>query len=192
MKSQEKSTPWLAKTRQCFNSYPTLVFYSDHNSFFALNRSVWLQPYIPFPKKLLQNIAEPFFCDFLLWVMIAQIKHFEMVIIAVMIQWINFFFTLSVREPHWIQASRRVTRRMARDPTCLLLGSSFLIKIKQNLKVLKSRRQYNLFLEIYPAFKGLMQHNSIGAICKSFVLHVSKNTWYVHILVQFSEVLLWW
>ena len=56
----------------------------------------------------------------------------------------------------WIQASRRVTRRLAWDPTCLLLGPSFPIKNKQNLKVLKSRRQYNLFLENYPAFKGLM------------------------------------
>jgi len=28
-------------------------------------------------------------------------------------------------------------------------------KNKQNLKVLKCRRQYNLFLENYPAFKGL-------------------------------------
>ena len=54
----------------------------------------------------------------------------------------------------WIQASRRVTRRLAWDPTCLPLSLSFPIKNKQNLKVLKSRRQYNLFLENYPAFKG--------------------------------------
>ena len=55
----------------------------------------------------------------------------------------------------WIQASRRVTRRLAWDPTCLPLTLKFPIKNKQNLKVLKSRRQYNLFLENYPACKGL-------------------------------------
>jgi len=54
-----------------------------------------------------------------------------------------------------IQASRRVTRWLALDPTCLPLRLSFPIKNKQNLKVLKSRQQYNLFLENYPAFKGL-------------------------------------
>ena len=53
----------------------------------------------------------------------------------------------------WIQASRRVTRPW--DPTCLPLSLSFPVKIKQNLKVLKSRRQYNPFLQNYPAFKGL-------------------------------------
>ena len=70
--------------------------------------------------------------------------------------------TLSVREPHlmlmqtgWIQASHRVTRRLACDPTCLPLSLSLPIKNKQNLQILKSRRQYNLFLENYPAFKGL-------------------------------------
>jgi len=55
----------------------------------------------------------------------------------------------------WIQASRCVTRRLAWDPTCLPLSLSLLIKIKQKLQVLKSRRQYNLFLEKYPAFKEL-------------------------------------
>ena len=55
----------------------------------------------------------------------------------------------------WIQASRRVTRRLAWDPTCLLLSPSFPIQNKQNLKVLKSGQQYNLFLENNPAFKGL-------------------------------------
>ena len=55
----------------------------------------------------------------------------------------------------WIQASRRVTRRLAWDPTCLLLSPSVPIKNKQNLKDLKSRRQYDLFLENYPACKGL-------------------------------------
>ena len=55
----------------------------------------------------------------------------------------------------WIQASRRVTRRLAWDPTCLPLSLSLPTKNKQNLQVLKSRRQYNLFLENYPAFKGL-------------------------------------
>ena len=59
----------------------------------------------------------------------------------------------------WIQASRRVTRRLAWDPTYLLLSPSFPIKNKQNLKVLKSRRQHNLFLENYPAFKGLIVQN---------------------------------
>ena len=54
-----------------------------------------------------------------------------------------------------IQASRRVTRQLAWDPTCLLLSPSFPMKNKQNLKVFKSRRQHNLFLENYPAFKGL-------------------------------------
>ena len=57
----------------------------------------------------------------------------------------------------WIQASRRVTRWLAWDPTCLLLSQSFLMKNKQNLKVLKNRRQHNLFLENYPAFKGLKE-----------------------------------
>ena len=55
----------------------------------------------------------------------------------------------------WIQASRRVTRRLAWDPNCLLLRPSFPIKKQQIWKVLKSRRQYNIFLENYPAFKGL-------------------------------------
>ena len=55
----------------------------------------------------------------------------------------------------WIQASRQVTLRLAWDPTCLLHSPSFPIKNKHNLNVLKSRRQYNLFLENYPAFKGL-------------------------------------
>ena len=55
----------------------------------------------------------------------------------------------------WIQASRRVTRRLAWDPTFLPLSLSFPIKQMQNLQVVKSRRQYNLFLENYPALKGL-------------------------------------
>ena len=63
---------------------------------------------------------------------------------------------LMLMQTGWIQASRRVTRRLAWDPTCLLLSLSFPIKTKRNLKVLKSRRQYNLFLENYPAFKGLI------------------------------------
>ena len=57
----------------------------------------------------------------------------------------------------WIQARRRVTRRLAWDPTCLPLSLSLPIKNKQNLLVLKSRRQYNIFLENYPAFKGLIR-----------------------------------
>ena len=55
----------------------------------------------------------------------------------------------------WIQASRQITRWLAWDPTRLLLSPLFPIKNKQNLKVFRSRRQYNLFLENYPAFKGL-------------------------------------
>ena len=50
----------------------------------------------------------------------------------------------------WIKASR-----LAWDPTCLPLSLSLPIKNKQNLQVLKRRRQYNPFLENYPAFKGL-------------------------------------
>ena len=72
--------------------------------------------------------------------------------------------SLSVWEPHLClckhvgsQASRRVTRRLAWDPTCFLLSPSFPIKSKQNLKVFKSRQLYNLFLENYPAFKGLSE-----------------------------------
>ena len=42
--------------------------------------------------------------------------------------------------------------------SCLLLSQSFPIKNKQNLKALKSKPQYNLFLENYPAFKGLTLH----------------------------------
>ena len=53
-----------------------------------------------------------------------------------------------------IQASRRVTAGLRSN----LFATQSIIpnrKNKQNLKVLKSRRQYNLFLENYPAFKGL-------------------------------------
>ena len=55
----------------------------------------------------------------------------------------------------WIQVSGRVTRRLAWYPTCLLLKVSFLIKIKQILKVLKSRRHIDVLLEKYPSFKRL-------------------------------------
>ena len=75
----------------------------------------------------------------------------------------------------WIQASRRVTRRLAWDPTRLLLSLSFRIKNKQNLKVLKSRRQYNLFLENYPAFKGLNieeNHKRVSTICPYATNHI--------------------
>ena len=64
----------------------------------------------------------------------------------------------------WIQACRRVTRRLAWDPTCLLLRVSFLVKIKQILKVLKSRRHLVLFLENYPAFKGLKLYYSLWTL----------------------------
>ena len=77
--------------------------------------------------------------------------------------------TLMLMQTGWIQASRRVTRRLAWDPTCLLLSPSFPIKNKQNLKVLKSRRQYNLFLENYPAFKGLTWHRSVNVTQINFL-----------------------
>jgi len=43
----------------------------------------------------------------------------------------------------------------------LLLNPSFPIKNKQNLKVSKIRQQYILFLENYPAFKGLKNNLSL-------------------------------
>ena len=70
----------------------------------------------------------------------------------------------------WIQASRQVTRRLVWDPTCLPHSLSFPVKIKQNLKVLKSRRQYNLVLENYQAFKGL----TLCKLSKCFWFHSSK------------------
>jgi len=73
----------------------------------------------------------------------------------------------------WIQASHPVTRQLAWDPTCLLFSPSFPIKIKQSLKV-KSRRQYNLFLEIYPAFKGLTQ-NLLGMTAVPYVSSLDLN-----------------
>ena len=63
---------------------------------------------------------------------------------------------LMLMQTGWIQASCRVTRRLAWDPTCLPLSLSLPMKNKQNLQVLNRRRQYNLFLENYPAFKGLI------------------------------------
>ena len=46
-------------------------------------------------------------------------------------------------------------------------------KFKQNLKVLKSRWQYNLFLENYPAFKGLTSSVKVllGLRLLDFLLH---------------------
>ena len=41
-------------------------------------------------------------------------------------------------------------------------------KNKQNLKVLNSRRQCNLFLEKYPAFKGLNTEHSFFALPKTY------------------------
>ena len=76
----------------------------------------------------------------------------------------------------WFQSSRRVTRQLALDPTCLLLGPPFPIKIKPNLKVLKSRRQYNLFLENYPAFKGLI--TSDLEVLPQHVLHFQAITFF--------------
>ena len=69
-----------------------------------------------------------------------------------------------------IQASRRITRRLAWDPTCLLLSQSFLMKNKQNLKVLRSRRQHNLFSENCPAFKGLMGIGQVKDYASSCIL----------------------
>ena len=76
----------------------------------------------------------------------------------------------------WIQASRRVTRRLAWDPTCLPLSLSFPIKDKHNLLVLKSRRQYNLFLENYPAFKGLKLISPIVFLNFSYAFLVFGST----------------
>ena len=64
------------------------------------------------------------------------------------------------------QASRRVTRRLAWDLSVCYSVHHSQYKNKQNLKVLKSRRQYNLFLENYPAFKGLTLY-PLAAIFKS-------------------------
>ena len=72
--------------------------------------------------------------------------------------WSIWPLTLSVREPHLClckQVGSRPAAGLAWDPTCFLLSPSFPVKNKQSLKVLKSRRQYNLFLEKYPAFKEL-------------------------------------
>ena len=78
------------------------------------------------------------------------------------------FTAFMLMQTGWIQASGRVTRRLACDPTCLLLSPSlnFPIKNKQNLKVLKSRRQYNLYL-IY--FGKIVFENNYGnwSICFS-------------------------
>ena len=87
----------------------------------------------------------------------------------------------------WIQASCQVTRRLAWDPTCLPLSLSFSIKNKQNLMVLKSRRQNNLFLENYPAFKGLSspEHKcSRSAIVTELCLvSVVSNSFKMHFLL---------
>ena len=69
--------------------------------------------------------------------------------------------TLSVREPHLCLCKQVGSRPAAEllggwpeiQPVCYLVHR--FPKNKQNLKVLKRRRQYNLFLENYPAFKGL-------------------------------------
>ena len=51
----------------------------------------------------------------------------------------------------WIQASRNYVFFLCVAPRSIISHK----KNKQNFKVLKSRRQNNLFLENYPAFKGL-------------------------------------
>jgi len=76
----------------------------------------------------------------------------------------------------WIQAIRRVTRRLAWDSTRLPLSLSFPIKNKQNLQVIKSRRQYDLFLENYPAFKGLIWFSLISI--RHLSLHVNRRLHY--------------
>ena len=47
--------------------------------------------------------------------------------------------TFMLMQTGWIQASRRVTRRLAWDPTCLPLSLSFPIKNKRKLQVLKKQ-----------------------------------------------------
>ena len=90
---------------------------------------------------------------------------------------------LMLMQTGWIQASRRVIRRLAWDPTCLLLSPSFPIKNKQNFKVLKSRRQYNLFLENYPAFKGLDETMNFCIFGKKKIAqHASNQHWSAPIL----------
>ena len=68
-------------------------------------------------------------------------------------------FTLSVREPH-LCLCKQVGSRPADSAAGLrsnLFATQSIIthKNKQNFQVLKSRRQYYLFLENYPSFKGL-------------------------------------
>ena len=75
----------------------------------------------------------------------------------------------------WIQANRRVTRRLAWDPTCLPLSLSLAIKNKQNLQVLKSRRQYNLFLENYPAFKDSQTDLEYSRLVPGNLVHGSAE-----------------
>jgi len=56
------------------------------------------------------------------------------------------------------------------------------IKNKQNLKVLRGRRQYTLFYENYPAFKALMRVSGVTAVtqisylCNSVNFYVSVTT----------------
>ena len=100
----------------------------------------------------------------------------------------------------WIQASRRVTRWLAWDPTCLLLSPSFPPKNKQNLKVLKRR----LFLENYPAFKGLTLHHAekfSHSECYTFPADVllpqsmfllQRFLWFVFPLKLYIYIDLWW
>ena len=98
----------------------------------------------------------------------------------------------------WIQASRIVTRWLAWDPTCLPLSLSFPIKDKQNLKVLKSRRQYNHFLENYPVFKGLMHWTEKFCIPHEFRL-LFGSKWQIqalyvicHIYKVLWQIFKWW
>ena len=87
----------------------------------------------------------------------------------------------------WIQASHRVTRRLAWDPTCLLLSPSFPIINMQNLKVLKSRRQYNLLLKNYPAFKGLKLQYRFWSVLNGHLYFSSTCRCYVKALKILPE-----
>ena len=77
----------------------------------------------------------------------------------------------------WIQASRRVTRQLAWYPTCLPLSVSFPIK-KAEFTDLNSRQQYNLFLENYPAFKGLSDNHLVWISNKSTDWFLRKLIFY--------------
>ena len=106
------------------------------------NLSIWL-----ILKKCVWIYCQSFLCGILWYI---HLTH-------------SLMLTLSGRGPH-LCLCKQVGSRLAWDPTCLLLS--------QNLKVLKSRRQYNLFLENYQAFEGL---NAFSGLCKSHFF--KKQLW---------------